>query len=130
MSEKLMACVATGMAGNYGAAKGPHSSAGLFSRGAPREIALDGELWMGHGQFEETISIVRSETPDDRWKRVRFMVFDAPQAKGTFEQRMQFLQATLAEGNRSSKPLPKSAARERRNSSPNGIAWSAKAAKD
>jgi len=66
----------------------------------PRDIALDGELWIGHGKFEETISIVRSETPDDRWKRVHFMVFDAPQAKGTFEQRMQFLLATFPQDNR------------------------------
>jgi DNA ligase 1 len=66
----------------------------------PRDIALDGELWIGHGKFEETISIVRSETPDDRWKGVRFMVFDAPQAKGTFEERMQFLRVTLPEVNR------------------------------
>ena len=65
----------------------------------PRNIALDGELWIGYGKFEETVSIVRSEKPDDRWKRVHFMVFDAPQAKGTFEQRMQFLRATLPEGN-------------------------------
>jgi DNA ligase-1 len=66
----------------------------------PRDIALDGELWIGYGKFEETISIVRSETPDDRWKRVHYMVFDAPQAKGTFEQRMQFLCETVSEGNR------------------------------
>jgi len=65
----------------------------------PRDIALDGELWLGYGKFEETVSIVRSETPDDRWKRVHFMVFDAPQAKGTFEERMQFLRGTLPEGN-------------------------------
>src|ERR1700745_3678124 len=65
----------------------------------PRDIALDGELWIGYGKFEETVSIVRSETPDDRWKRVHFMVFDAPQAKGAFEERMQFLRATLPEGN-------------------------------
>ena len=66
----------------------------------PRDIALDGELWIGHGKFEETMSIVRSETPDDRWKSVRYMVFDAPQARGTFEQRMQFLRGTVSEGNR------------------------------
>ncbi|HEY4255772.1 MAG TPA: DNA ligase [Candidatus Udaeobacter sp.] len=66
----------------------------------PRDIALDGELWIGYGKFEDTISIVRSDTPDDGWKRVRFMVFDAPQAKGTFEERMQFLRVTLPEGNR------------------------------
>ena len=72
---------------------------GYFLGELPRDIALDGELWIGRGKFEETISIVRSERPDDRWKRVRFMVFDAPQAKGTFEERMQFLRATLPEGN-------------------------------
>ncbi|MDP9098193.1 MAG: DNA ligase [Verrucomicrobiota bacterium] len=66
----------------------------------PRDIALDGELWIGHGKFEETMSIVRSENPDDRWNRVRYMVFDAPETKGTFEQRMQFLRVTVSEGNR------------------------------
>ena len=69
----------------------------------PRDIALDGELWIGRGQFEETTSTVLAETPDDRWKSVHLMVFDAPQAKGTFEQRMQFLRATLPEGNRFAK---------------------------
>ena len=69
----------------------------------PRDIALDGELWIGRGQFEETTSTVLSETPDARWKSVHFMVFDAPQAKGTFEERMQFLQATLPKGNRFAK---------------------------
>lgn len=71
----------------------------------PKDIALDGELWMGRGKFEETISAVLSQTPDERWKRVRFMVFDAPQAKGTFEQRMEFLRATLSAGNQFAKPV-------------------------
>jgi DNA ligase-1 len=66
----------------------------------PRDVALDGELWIGRGKFEETMSIVRSETPDERWQRIRYMVFDAPRAKGVFEERMQFLRATLSEGNR------------------------------
>jgi DNA ligase-1 len=76
-----------------------------FLAALPRDIALDGELWIGRGQFEETTSTVLADTPDDRWKRVRFMVFDAPKAKGTFEQRMQFLQATLPKGNRFVKPV-------------------------
>lgn len=71
----------------------------------PKDIALDGELWMGRGKFEETISAVLSQMPDERWKRVRFMVFDAPQAKGTFEQRMEFLRATLPAGNQFAKPV-------------------------
>lgn len=71
-----------------------------FAAELPRDIPLDGELWIGRGKFEETVSTVRSETPDDRWTKVRFMVFDAPQAQGAFEERMQFLGATLPETNR------------------------------
>jgi DNA ligase 1 len=63
----------------------------------PRDVVLDGELWIGYGKFEETISIVRSETPDDRWNRIHYMVFDAPQAPGTFEERMEFLRRNLSE---------------------------------
>ena len=77
-----------------------HSCARLFSRGTPARHCPGGELWIGHGKFEETMSIVRSETPDERWNRVRYMVFDAPHANGLFEQRMQFLRATISEGNR------------------------------
>lgn len=66
----------------------------------PRDVALDGELWIGRREFEETASVVLSHTPDERWKRVRFMVFDAPQAPGTFEQRMEFLKATVPAGKR------------------------------
>ena len=66
----------------------------------PQDVALDGELWIGYGKFEETVSTVRSDTPDDRWKNVHFMVFDAPKNKGSFEQRMQFLHATLRKENR------------------------------
>jgi DNA ligase-1 len=73
---------------------------GYFLAELPRGLALDGELWIGRGKFEETVSTVRAETPDDRWKKVHFMVFDAPQARGTFEERMQVLRATLPEGNR------------------------------
>lgn len=72
----------------------------------PKDIALDGELWMGRGQFEETLSTILSQTPDDRWKRVHFMVFDAPQAKGTFEQRIQFLQTTLPKANQFARSVP------------------------
>lgn len=61
----------------------------------PPDVALDGELWIGRGKFEETSSTVLTETPDERWKRVRFMVFDAPEVKGTFEERMEFLGRTL-----------------------------------
>ena len=67
-----------------------------FMAELPKGVELDGELWLGRGKFEETVSTVRRQTPDDRWKQVRFMVFDAPKAKGTFEKRMAFLKNQLS----------------------------------
>lgn len=50
---------------------------------------LDGELWAGRGRFEETLSTVRRQTPDDEaWRRVRYMVFDMPAHPGTFTERI------------------------------------------
>lgn len=82
------------------------SAPDYFLAELPKDIALDGELWMGRGKFEETIGTVRSQTPDERWKLVRFMIFDAPQAKGTFEQRMEFLRKILPTTNEFAKPVP------------------------
>ena len=53
-------------------------------------VPLDGELWVGRQRFAETVSIVRRHTPHDGWKSVRYMIFDAPQAEGGFEQRLAF----------------------------------------
>ncbi len=49
---------------------------------------LDGELWLGRHQFPEVVSIVRRKTPDADWKKVRYLIFDAPQAEGGFEKRL------------------------------------------
>lgn len=52
---------------------------------------LDGELWIGRQTFQELSSIVLRQTPDEAgWKRVRYMIFDAPEAKGGFENRLDF----------------------------------------
>jgi DNA ligase 1 len=71
----------------------------FFLADLPAGVALDGELWIGRGKFEETTSVVLADTPDARWKSVRFMIFDAPKTKGTFEQRMAFIAATLSAKN-------------------------------
>jgi len=55
------------------------------------DFPLDGELTIGRGAFQETISIVRTMIPDDRWNRIQYCVFDAPKIGGTFESRMEFL---------------------------------------
>jgi DNA ligase 1 len=84
----------------------PLQAPDYFLAELPKDVALDGELWMGRGKFEETISTVLAQTPDERWRQVRFMVFDAPEAKGTFEQRMEFLRATLPAKKAFAKPVP------------------------
>ena len=59
--------------------------------------ALDGELWLGRGQFDALSAIVRKELPvDDEWKRVNYMVFELPDAPGSFAERAQAIQALVA----------------------------------
>ena len=59
-------------------------------------LPLDGELWVGRGQFEETASIVSRHMPHDGWRQVRYMVFDLPEDPGTFDVRLQNLHAAVA----------------------------------
>ena len=59
-------------------------------------VALDGELWVGRGQFEGTASIVSRHTSHEGWRRVRYMVFDLPDDPGTFDVRLQNLHAAVA----------------------------------
>ncbi len=50
--------------------------------------ALDGELWAGRGQFHVVQQTVLDQNPDDAlWEKVRFMVFDVPSFKGSFNDR-------------------------------------------
>lgn len=61
---------------------------------------LDGELTMGRGRFQDTVSAVRCRQPDERWDDVQFLVFDAPNHPGAFRDRLAF----LWRGHRSSYP--------------------------
>ncbi len=66
-----------------------------FVEGFP-PIQLDGELWMGRGTFEPMSALARMAQPEDvAWRDVRFMVFDLPDAQGTFSQRLQALRQLL-----------------------------------
>lgn len=44
-------------------------------------VKLDGELWCGRRMFQTTVSIVRRQVPDSRWREVQYKVFDAPSQK-------------------------------------------------
>ena len=52
------------------------------------DYPLDGELFMGRGKFQETVSIVRSVKEDKGWKKIKFKVFDAPDDVNPVEQRL------------------------------------------
>lgn len=70
-----------------------------FTAGWPR-VAMDGELWLGRGRFEEASGIVRTlggEHPG--WREMRFMVFDLPDHEGTFAQRLASIRAVLVAAN-------------------------------
>ncbi len=56
---------------------------------------LDGELWVGRKMFQKTTSIVRSGAAGQEWKTVQFVVFDAPNAKGSFEERQEHARSVL-----------------------------------
>lgn len=51
---------------------------------------LDGELWIGRGQFELVSGIVRQHQPDDKlWQQVKYMLFDVPQSPEPFTKRIE-----------------------------------------
>jgi len=67
-----------------------------FTNAMPN-VVLDGELWIGRGQFQRLMKTIRDTKPDEKaWRSVRFMVFDAPMIKGGFSQRQKELQNILA----------------------------------
>lgn len=52
--------------------------------------SLDGELWIGRGQFDRLSGIVRQEVPNDAaWKEVHYMIFELPNAVGSFSERAE-----------------------------------------
>ena len=66
-----------------------------FVAGLPVGVTLDGELWIGRGQFQRVASAYRVERSAD-WRHVRYAVFDAPEESGGFEQRQRALVDVLA----------------------------------
>ncbi len=59
-------------------------------------MPLDGELWLDRHQFQRTVSIVRRQDKSEHWRRVRYLVFDAPACAEDFEGRLELLQGCLS----------------------------------
>lgn len=56
------------------------------------KLPLDGELWIGRGEFAAVSSTVRDQHPDEAaWRRIRFMIFDLPAHAGAFTERLNDL---------------------------------------
>ena len=63
----------------------------------PADVALDGELYGGRGTLGKTVGALRTKTPiDAEWRKIRFMVFDAPRAAGGFEDRAEVARTAVS----------------------------------
>lgn len=72
-------------------------TAPLWFKAALPALPLDGELYIDRQMFQKTVGIVRKKTPvDAEWRRIQYMVFDAPTQTGGFEQRIAAAEAALA----------------------------------
>jgi len=71
-----------------------YASPKWFTQNFP-PFELDGELWLARGQFQETVSIVRQQTPDNRWKQITYNIFEVPNQKGGLLKRLSILKAFL-----------------------------------
>lgn len=58
-----------------------------FIKGLPK-TPLDGELWLARGKFEALSGAVRKDVPiDEEWRGISYLVFELPNAPGTFQAR-------------------------------------------
>ncbi|MDP2822361.1 MAG: DNA ligase [Sulfuritalea sp.] len=70
-----------------------------FLDALPRQ-PLDGELWLGRGSFDRLSAIVRRQAPvDAEWQRVRYMIFELPDAPGSFTDRVEQIKTVTAAAN-------------------------------
>ena len=59
--------------------------------------ALDGELWLARGRFDALSGIVRKTEPqDEEWRQIKYMIFELPDAPGTFAERAQRIKEIVA----------------------------------
>lgn len=60
-------------------------------------LPLDGELWIGRGEFERVSGAARRLEPDPKvWAEMRYRVFDLPRADAPFGERLAMLQDLIA----------------------------------
>lgn len=61
------------------------------------KVAVDGELWLGRGQFSHLVGLINQHNPSlPLWQEVRFIAFDLPHYLGSYQQRYRHLQTLSA----------------------------------
>jgi len=59
-------------------------------------FALDGELWIGRGQFSDVQSVTSRFEPHAGWRQVTYNIFEVPEAPGGLTDRLGRLERYLA----------------------------------
>ncbi len=73
--------IATGLWSRYG---NVIHAPDWFLNGLPKSVMLDGELYLGRGLFQATMSIAKDIVPGSDWKRLKLLVFDTPSVEQIF----------------------------------------------
>jgi DNA ligase-1 len=77
----------------------PVSAPAWFVAKLPAQ-ALDGELWLARGRFDALSGIVRKAEPlDDEWRQIKYLIFELPDAPGSFAERADRIQEIAAKTN-------------------------------
>jgi len=98
VSEKFDGVRAYWNGANFVSRQGNVFHAPEWFTGVLPKMALDGELWLGRGEFERLSGIVRRQSPDDSsWSGIKFMIFDLPGHTGVFDERLKRLEEIVAD---------------------------------
>lgn len=66
-----------------------------FTDALPKDIALDGELWTKRNDFQNVVRIVRKQDANEGWRKITYMVYDAPLLKQNFSKRLETIEEKL-----------------------------------
>ena len=100
VSEKLDGVRGYWNGANFVSRQGHVFHAPEWFTGALPKMPLDGELWLGRGEFERLSGVVRRKLADDSsWRGVKFMIFDLPNHAGTFDERLKRLEKIVGDIN-------------------------------
>jgi DNA ligase-1 len=70
-----------------------------FTENWPTTV-MEGELWIGRDQFQQTLSCVRKVNIDEHcWRKVRFMIFDLPTNPNIFTLRIDSMKKLVKQSN-------------------------------